>query len=163
MDDANIGDKSERDTVAEILNSLLRSELAILEAYNKAVSGCFDAEIADVIERCRNAHAVRIVMLREQIEKLGGLPASTAGILGYVARLVESGAIMLGDKVAVSVLAEAEEFVSREYEGHLQSFDPEVSTISFDPETTSMVEGALYPDQCRSDRLITILAASVAA
>jgi hypothetical protein len=71
------------------------------------------------------SHEDRVTFLREQIRQLGGTPASSSGPWGVLAKVVEGGARVLGDKAAIAALEEGEDHGLKDYRHDIDKLDPE--------------------------------------
>jgi len=100
----------------ETLNSFLRGEISAVETYRQAVGRISDERLRSQLEECQKDHEQRVSSIRERIEKLGGTPAEGSGPWGVFAKLVQGGADVLGDKVAIQALEEGEDHGLADYQ-----------------------------------------------
>jgi uncharacterized protein (TIGR02284 family) len=100
----------------DTLNSFLRGEISAVETYRKAIDHVQDERIRSTLEDCWHDHEHRVEALRERIEKLGGKPAEGSGLWGTFAKLVQTGADVLGEKAAVQALEEGEDHGLNDYQ-----------------------------------------------
>ena len=103
-------------TDVETLNSFLRGEISAVETYRQAIDHVSDDRIRSQLEDCLHDHEHRVEALRERVEKLGGTPTEGSGPWGTFARLVQGGASMLGEKVAIQALEEGEDHGLSDYQ-----------------------------------------------
>jgi Domain of unknown function (DUF2383) len=133
-----------KSTVDE-LNALLRDELMAIETYQQALTGRSAFSGKTELSICQLSHEKRAEILREQIELLGGKPAETSGARGVVAKIVEGGAVAMGEGVAIRVLEEWEDRGLRDYVARSESLDPPVREV---------VTMKLLPEQVQTYRVI---------
>jgi len=100
----------------ETLNSFLRGEISAVETYRQAIDHVSDDRIRSQLEDCLHDHEHRVEALRERVEKLGGTPTESSGPWGTFARLMQGGAGVLGEKVAVQALEEGEDHGLSDYQ-----------------------------------------------
>ncbi|MEO5716515.1 MAG: DUF2383 domain-containing protein [Luteolibacter sp.] len=99
----------------ETCNKLLRGEISAIETYGQAIEK-FDAHpAADQLREIRSGHVESANVLRDHLEKMGGVPDGDSGVWGSFAKLVEGSATILGESAAVSALIEGEEHGISEY------------------------------------------------
>src|SRR5262249_46229335 len=92
---------AQKSSIAQ-LNHYLRGEISAVEAYLMALDKLDEASTArSDLEACLQSHQERVVLLKEAIVVAGGKPVESSGPWGVFAKVVEGGARMLGDKVAV--------------------------------------------------------------
>jgi uncharacterized protein (TIGR02284 family) len=127
------------------LNSFLRGELAAVETYDQALARIDDADIRDPLREVRASHDRRASLLRQRILVLGGEPASSAGVWGGVAKLVEAGAAMFGVSPAVAALEEGEDRGRDTYRSDLRDLSP---------ETQAFVSSAVLPEQLKTHDVV---------
>ncbi|MBX9687982.1 MAG: PA2169 family four-helix-bundle protein [Candidatus Obscuribacterales bacterium] len=132
------------------LSSLLAGEIAAVNAYGICLRKAKDLRIIPPLEECKSSHALRIPILKQQLQMLGEEPLDSAGLWGMVCELVESGALFIGDRVAVSVLTAGEDFGFEQYEEHMKDLDNESYLIA---------EQSLLPAQANTLRTMTLLCA----
>ncbi len=131
------------------LNSFLRGEMSAVETYRIALEK-LDASSTyrNQLETCRASHLARVNKLQEKIRQLGGKPSENAGAWGTMVGAIESGAVMLGDKVAVAALEEGEDHGLRDYRIDLDSLSG---------ETRQLVMTELIPKQAETHRMLSDL------
>jgi demethoxyubiquinone hydroxylase (CLK1/Coq7/Cat5 family) len=135
------------------LNSFLRGELSAVETYRLAVRAMssFTGE-AQLVE-CMRSHEERVRLLREQIQRLGGVPSKTSGAWGTFAALIEDGAAALGQKAALAALEEGEDHGLKDYRTDLPKLAPDVRTF---------VERSVLPAQIETHRTLSTLKHQIA-
>ena len=100
----------------ETLNSFLRGEISAVETYRKALGHVSDDRLRGALEDCQHDHEHRVEELRERIRKLGGEPVESSGLWGTFAKLVQTGADLLGEKAAIQALEEGEDHGLHDYQ-----------------------------------------------
>jgi Domain of unknown function (DUF2383) len=93
----------------EKLNSLLQGELSAVETYNMALDKIKTPTTTAVLTECRSCHADRAAKLTEAVRSMGGEPATSSGPWGSFAKLVEAGAVILGEGSTVGAIKEGED------------------------------------------------------
>ncbi len=131
------------------LNSFLRGEMSAVETYRIALEKLeASSTYRTQLESARSSHLQRVNKLKEKIRQLGGKPSDTAGAWGTLTEVIESGAALLGDKMAVSALEEGEDHGLRDYRIDLDSLSG---------ETRQLVMTDLLPKQAETHRLLSDL------
>jgi demethoxyubiquinone hydroxylase (CLK1/Coq7/Cat5 family) len=130
------------------LNSFLRGELSAVETYRLAIRALASFSGETQLVECMRSHEERVRILREQIQRLGGVPSQTSGAWGTFAALIEDGAAALGQKAAVAALEEGEDQGLKDYRSDLPKLAPEVRTI---------VERNVLPAQVETHRTLSTL------
>ena len=123
----------------------MRDELSAIETYQQALAGRSTFSGKTELSRCQQSHERRAEILREQIELLGGKPVETAGVQGVVAKIVEGGAVAIGEGVALRVLEEWEDRGLKDYVTRSESLDPPVREV---------VTTKLLPEQVQTYRVM---------
>jgi osmotically-inducible protein OsmY len=114
----------------EQLNSFLRGELSALETYRMALDKLDrGSQARGELESCMRSHEERISMLRNEITRRGGTPATSSGPWGVFAKTVEGGARILGDKAAIAVLEQGEDHGLSDYRNDIDRLDPDLQNI----------------------------------
>jgi hypothetical protein len=131
------------------LNRFLRGEISAVETYRMALDKLDKTSTArGDLEACLQSHQSRVMLLRDAITAAGGTPAEGSGPWGVLAKALEGGARILGDKVAVSVLEEGEDHGLKDYKSDVAELDI---------VTRTLVTSRLMPEQQRThDRLSTL-------
>ncbi len=132
----------------EKLNNLLKGELSAVETYDMALERVTDPEATIVLSNCRNCHADRVEKLTQVVTSLGAEPTTESGAWGAFAKLVEAGAVVLGEIPAVGALKEGEDQGLDTYR-HVLAHTDEVSG--------QFVASDLLPAQELTQRAITAL------
>jgi hypothetical protein len=81
------------------------------------------------LETCMQSHEARVQLLRDQIRKLGGEPATSSGAWGIFAKIVEGSARAVGDKAAIAALEEGEDHGLKDYKDGVDKLDSELKTL----------------------------------
>src|SRR5438067_5028325 len=105
------------------LNSFLRGEISAVETYRQALSKVNDTRARSELEQCHLSHQQRVDMLKMRITELGGEPAEGSGAWGAFAKAAEGGAAAMGEKTAIDVLEEGEDYGLKDYQKHLNDLD----------------------------------------
>ncbi len=122
----------------EILNSLLRGELAATETYQQAMKRLDDDPGAARLLALRDEHRSAANTLRQQVHQCGGKPDQGSGLWGAWSRLVEATATLMGGAAALKALKEGEEHGIKDYEEALKQDDLPV-------ECKSLIQTQLLP------------------
>ena len=142
-------------TNIDMLNGLLRGEIAATETYQQAIAKLSTAvEVAEL----RNMHAEHRAAantLREHVRDLGGKPDQESGSWGAWAKLVEGTAAMFGESNALRALKEGEEHGINDYEAALK--DKQMAA-----ECVALIRTELLPQTRRHvaalDRMLSSIA-----
>lgn len=97
------------------LNSFLRGEISAVETFDQAIEKAEDDGVTAILKTCRNDHAERVELLRNEVTGLGGQPADGSGAWGAFAKAIEGGAKVFGTSAAVAALKEGEEHGLKDY------------------------------------------------
>jgi uncharacterized protein (TIGR02284 family) len=103
----------------DILNRLLRGELAATETYQQALAKVGSEPRAADLRRIHDEHRSAANELRMHIHQHGGKPDQHSGGWGAWAKTVEGAAKIFGDASAVKALKEGEEHGVKDYEAAL--------------------------------------------
>jgi uncharacterized protein (TIGR02284 family) len=137
------------DKNVDALNSLLRGEISAVETYDQALQKLNDdASITSQLSDCRSSHEERVRLLRSEVTRLGGAPATGSGPWGTFAKLVEGGAKAFGKAAAIAALEEGEDHGLKQYRDDLQKLDS---------STRSTVEQQLLAKQQQTHRAMSTL------
>jgi Domain of unknown function (DUF2383) len=116
----------DHDTVTcdiDILNSLLRGEVAAVETYDLVIRK-FDGQPQAVeLQRIRAEHAESVEVLRDRVRHFGGEPAETSGAWGKFTAAITGTAKMFGPAAALGTLKQGEEYGIGQYENALADRD----------------------------------------
>ncbi|QDV07967.1 hypothetical protein Poly30_35030 [Planctomycetes bacterium Poly30] len=132
----------------EQLNSFLRGEISAVETFDQAIESADDVAIIATLTGCRDDHAERVQLLRQEITGLGGQPSDGSGVWGAFAKAVEGGAKVFGTSAAVAALKQGEEHGLKDYERDLT----DLGTAA-----REMVATRLLPAQLRTHDAISRL------
>jgi bacterioferritin (cytochrome b1) len=138
----------------DYLNSFLRGELAAVETYDQALHKIDDLQIEQPLRDVRASHDRRVDLLRQRILGLGGEPASSSGIWGGIAKLVQGSANAFGVSPAIAALEEGEDRGRDDYRAVLQELSPETQTF---------VSKTILPEQMRTHDVVSALKRQVKA
>ena len=103
----------------DILNRLLRGELAATATYQQALAKVGNEPRATDLRRLHDEHRTAANELRQHIHHHGGKPDQGSGAWGAWAKTVEGAAKIFGDAAAVKALKEGEEHGVKDYEDAL--------------------------------------------
>jgi hypothetical protein len=134
--------------VVHVLNSLLRTERAAIESLELAEEGLRRTTLREPLATCKRDHRRRIHWLWRRIMDLGGHPANGSGPWGAVTRIIEHGAVRLGDTPAIAAL---EDFAHHDIERY-RSAIPQV-----DLDTADFIEHKLLPGQEQTYQVLRAL------
>jgi uncharacterized protein (TIGR02284 family) len=131
------------------LNDLLKGEMTAVETYNQALGKLSQDLTARVdLKQCLASHSERAQRLEEIIRGLGGNPTKRVGLWGTLAKLIQGGAQILGDKAAIAALEEGEDHWLRNYQESLDKIEP---------STARRVRDELLPAQLRTHDTMSAL------
>jgi len=117
------------ENAAAKLNDLLRGELSAVETYSLAIEHIREGNIAAILQEAHNCHAERANSLSTRLRTLGAEPATSSGIWGAFAKILESGAQIFGDKATIAMLEEGEDHGLAQYKALSQDRDPDISPL----------------------------------
>lgn len=136
-------------TAAE-LNRFVKAELAAAATYERALGHVDRAETRTVFEQNRRSHADRSVAIAQLVAAHGAVPANKAGPWGALAKLVEAGASMIGERAIIKTLHEGEAVALGRY---LEAID------DLDPVTLEVINGTVLPQQQKTEASLRALLA----
>jgi uncharacterized protein DUF2383 len=112
------------------LNSFLRGEISAVETYKMALDKLEPHSTArqELLVNMKS-HQDRVMLLQDSVRALGGEPASGSGPWGVVAKAVEGGAKVFGEKAAIAALEEGEDHGLNDYRADLDKLDASTRTI----------------------------------
>ena len=135
----------------DVLNSLLRGEVAAGDAYDMVIRKFDGRAEAIELQRIRDEHAEAAAVVRERVRHFGGDPAERAGIWGKLTAAITGTAKLLGPTTALGTLKQGEEYGIGQYENVLT--DPGV-----DSDDKDLIRYRLLPrchnHVCDLDRMI---------
>lgn len=132
----------------QALDRLLRGELSAVETYDQCIERVDDA-LKEPLKSLRESHQLRCEQLHNHIALLGGEPSEGSGTWGAFAKVVEGGATMISDRVALEALELGERHGAREYD----------SLPALEPQTRTFVDEHLRPQQKRTSAQLSSLVA----
>jgi demethoxyubiquinone hydroxylase (CLK1/Coq7/Cat5 family) len=137
------------DQTIDVLNSFLRGEISAVETYDKALATeISNPSVEQQLRECHRSHQMRVDILREEIEEVGGTPSETSGAWGAFANLVEGGATLLGERATIATLESGEDHGLADYQREMDSLDA---------EARELVEMELLPEQERTHDIMSML------
>jgi hypothetical protein len=94
----------------ETLNKFLKDELAATETYQQGLDKFKQDDNAgsEPLAPIHQDHMEAVASLQALITRLGGVPAEDSGVWGTWAKIIQGGANLLGNKVALKALHEGE-------------------------------------------------------
>lgn len=104
----------------ETLNTLLRNELAAVEAYEKAMSRLEDEHVLADLQTIRDDHVHAADLLRGEVEDLGDDPPDSPGPWSTVCAAVAGAAGAISPTTALWALCQGEEHAINEYKNALE-------------------------------------------
>jgi Domain of unknown function (DUF2383) len=131
-----------------ILNAFLRAEIAASESYALAIGKLLPSANRLVLEECASSHNARVLLLTVEVERLGGIPATTPGVSGAFARMQNNGSDVFGELPLINALVEGETSGKDTYE---------LDLTELDVATRKLVEDKLRPEQLRTRATIDAL------
>jgi demethoxyubiquinone hydroxylase (CLK1/Coq7/Cat5 family) len=121
--------RAEHDTVVcdvDVLNALLRGEVAAVETYDQVIAK-FDGQPQAVeLQHIRDEHTETAAVLRERVRHFGGDPSEGSGIWGKLTAAITGTAKIFGPTAALGTLKQGEEYGIGQYENALT--DPDIDT-----------------------------------
>jgi Domain of unknown function (DUF2383) len=104
----------------ETLNTLLRNEMAAVEAYEKAMSRLEDEQVLADLQKIRDDHAHAAEMLLGEAEDRGDDPPENPGPWSTVCAAVNGAAEAISPTTALWALCQGEEHAINEYKNALE-------------------------------------------
>jgi hypothetical protein len=145
---------SESDAVkcdVDVLNSLLRGEVAAGNTYDMVIAKFDGQPQAIELQRIRDEHGEVAAVLRERVRHFGGDPTEGPGLWGKLTAAITGTAKFLGPATALGTLKQGEEYGIGQYENVLT--DPDV-----DNDDKDLIRHRLLPrchkHACDLDRMI---------
>jgi hypothetical protein len=121
----------------DLLNSLLRGELAATETYQQALPKLAGTPGYEELRSIHKEHREAANTLRQHVHKVEGRPDQGSGAWGAFAKAVEGTAKAFGIDAALKALKEGEEHGIKEYEQAMKD--------SLPSECRSLIESRLLP------------------
>lgn len=138
----------------EKLQELLLSEMCAVETYELALKSVSHVGVHRTLQEILVSHSRRIPQLREKIMNMGGEPPTSTGVWGTFAKAFQTGADILGDRVAISALEEGEDRGLALYTGDMPGVDT---------RTRKLIDTELAPEQNRTHALCRTLKSYMSA
>jgi hypothetical protein len=108
------------------LNSFLRGERSAVETYQMAIDKLPKSTFLDVLRTNLVSHEKRVAQIGTKISSMGGTSAKSSGAWGTFAKLIEGGAVALGEKSAVAALEEGEDHGRNDYQRDIGNIEPKM-------------------------------------
>ncbi len=112
-----------------------------METYSQCIGKADSPDISTSLSELQRSHQRRAELLRQRIQSLGGTPADSSGMWGSVAKMLEGGSRLFGEKSAISTLEEGEDRGRDDYRR-------DVSKLS--PDLQRFIQDEIMPEQQRS-------------
>src|SRR5690606_16875238 len=123
------------------LNSFLKNELTAIETYDQVIGKTDRPELTTSLSSLQQSHRKRADLLAGRIRQMGGEPATSGGTWGGIAKMLQAGSNIFGDKAAIHNLEEGEDRGRDDYKRDLSKLSPECQRF---------VEQEIMPEQMRS-------------
>lgn len=123
------------------LNSFLKNELTAIDTYSQVIEKSESPDLTNSLTNLQASHRKRADLLRQKIQALGGDPANSGGMWGGVAKLLQGGSNLFGEKAAISTLEEGEDRGRDDYRRDMSKLSPECQRF---------IEQEIMPEQLRS-------------
>jgi rubrerythrin len=141
----------QRQSDVKKLNGFLKNELSAVETYDQCIEKISNPNISQGLVDLRQSHQERARLLKIRVNELGGEPADSSEAWGGLAKLMEGGAKVFGEKSAISMLEEGEDKGRDEYQKDVKKLSA---------ENQSFINNMVLPQQLRShDQLNQLKAA----
>lgn len=127
---------------SEVIEELLRGELAAVETYEKALEQVFSDPAGAKVRTIHADHVRAVYVLRERLAIYTEEDVTSSGAWGTFATAVETAANLLGHGPALRVLQEGEAHGIRRYEEALEQ-------RAVDAKTKLLIREELLP-KCRA-------------
>jgi demethoxyubiquinone hydroxylase (CLK1/Coq7/Cat5 family) len=111
------------------LNEVLRGELSAIETYCQAIENIREPNIIAILEEAHNCHVMRANLLSDKVRELGAEAAVSSGVWGALAKLIESGAQIFGDRATIAILEEGEDHGLEQYTALCSDTNPEIRNL----------------------------------
>jgi len=126
------------------LTECLQGELSAVETYELALKSVNHVGLHHTLQEILTSHARRTEVVAEKIKRLGAEPPTSSGIWGAFAKVVQSGADLLGERAAIAALEEGED-------RGLKLYTENLDTCNY--KTRSFIQTNLLPEQQRTHEL----------
>ena len=126
------------------LQECLRLERSAMETYELALGHVSHVGMHSVLQQILASHAVRADRISARLTTLGAEVPEGSGAWGALAKALQAGADLLGDRAALTTLKEGEDHALGLYVEDLASTDPALRQI---------VDTELLPEQRRTREL----------
>jgi len=136
------------DQTIDQLNSFLRGELSAVETYRQALEGSGSVPHRSTLELCERSHQARVALLREEVQRRGGVPADSSGVWGAFVKAVEGTAGAFGERSAIAALEQGEDHGRDDYRRDIKKLDP---------AARQLIESRVLPEQLRTHDAISAL------
>lgn len=132
----------------EKLQECLRSEMAAVETYEMTLGNTTNVGTHRALQEILVSHAARTERLRDYLREVGADVPQSSGVWGAFAKALQTGADVLGDRVAIAALKEGEDRALKLY---MEALEP------CDPRARRLIDFELLPAQRRTLELCRML------
>jgi demethoxyubiquinone hydroxylase (CLK1/Coq7/Cat5 family) len=129
------------DTSIRKLSECLRGELSAVETYELALKHIDHVGLHRELQDILTSHARRVDVLRERLRNNGADSMQSSGAWGTFAKMLQTGADLLGDRAALAALEEGEDHGIKLYSSDLEGCDSDVRNF---------IRSQLLPEQQRT-------------
>jgi demethoxyubiquinone hydroxylase (CLK1/Coq7/Cat5 family) len=136
------------------LEECLQGELSAVETYELALKSINHVGLHRALQEILESHALRAERIRERISRAGAEAPKSSGVWGAFTKVVQAGADLLGDRVAIATLEEGEDRGLAMYTSGLEGCDA---------KTRKFIDTELLPEQRRTHDLCRSLKTYVKA
>jgi demethoxyubiquinone hydroxylase (CLK1/Coq7/Cat5 family) len=130
------------------LNALIGGELSAVECYSMVIAKAKTPTVIAALTSYKAEHQQRIEKLSQLLTTLGGTPTTKSGAWGAFAKIVEAGAVALGETSAIGTLKEGEDHGVELYRAELKHLDG---------EALALVQNELLPAQEATQKAVSSL------
>jgi len=132
------------DAGMEKLEECLQRELSAVETYDLVLKNVTHVAVHQALQEILTNHARRVERLREKLGRLGVDAPKSSGVWGALAKAVQAGADLFGDRTAIAALEAGEDRGLKFYTEDLADCDS---------KTRRFIEIELLPEQQRTHDL----------
>jgi len=136
------------DAGTEKLEECLQRELSAVETYELVLKNVTHVAVHQSLQEIFINHARRAEQIREKLGRIGAEAPKSSGVWGALAKAVQAGADLLGDRTAIAALEAGEDRGLKFYTEGLGDCDA---------RTRRFIETELLPQQQRTHELCRTL------
>ncbi|MBP7860618.1 DUF2383 domain-containing protein [bacterium] len=119
---------SKRDATRK-LNDLLRGEMSAYETYGKALESVKECSCTTQLETAMACHKKRSQVIAAKVKAMGAEPSETSGGWGTFSNSMEAEAGIFGEKAAINMLEEGEDYGLKQYKELWKDSNSTVSKV----------------------------------